>query len=440
MSATACAIALGVFPISPGGAAATAGAATSKSASSLRCAPGTGTGAPGVTRTEIKVGAISTLSGILAADFGSLVPGLKAYFSMVDAHGGVNGRKIDLSYDLDDAGLSSQFESDARTVTDQDHAFAVAVSSYWFTPTYFSSTCTPTYGYDVSGNWAGPPNLFAAYGSVLTLKTIAPAVAFLAKKTRSKSIAILAYDVSTSSNLCHTTGNLLRANGYKVSFTDLRITPIDTNLTPVVQRIKEAGSDLVVSCMTVSGNVGLARDLAEYGVHARELWFDGADTTVLKKYRRVLQGVYFNVENVPASAATRYPGTYPGLETYLKEMARYAPADAGNALSLDGWESAALLVAGIRAAGRNLTQSAVVAATNRMRTFTAGGLEAPLNWQIAHTRVTRTSCTAFEKVRGTAAIPVFGTRNGVFVCFQSSSVAHPVPVAPPRGLPGAIRR
>ena len=50
-----------------------------------------------MTRTEIKVAAISTQTGILAADFGSLVPGVRAYFDMVDAHGGVDGRKIVLA-------------------------------------------------------------------------------------------------------------------------------------------------------------------------------------------------------------------------------------------------------------------------------------------------------------------------------------------------------
>ncbi|MDA8309477.1 MAG: ABC transporter substrate-binding protein [Actinomycetota bacterium] len=411
-------------------------AAATPSTHSLTCAPGLGTGSPGVTRTEIKIAAISTLTGILAADFGSLVPGIKAYFDMVDAHGGVDGRKIVLAYDLDDAGLASQFQADTRTAIDQDHAFAVAVSSYWFTPSYFVATCTPTYGYNVDGNWAGAPNLFAAGGSVLTLKTVAPATAYLIDETRSKSVAILAYSVSTSSDLCRTTGRLLRAAGYHVSFTDLRLPPIDANLTPDVQRIQHAGADFVISCMTVTGNVELARDIQEYGLHVHQLWFDGADATVVKKYKDLLQGVYFDLLNVPESAARVYPGVYPGLETYLKAMRRYSPGYADNALALDGWESAALMVAGIRAAGRHLTQAAVVAATNRLTAFTAGGLEEPIDWETAHFASTRTACSAFEEVKGAAALPVLGKGKEVFVCFRTSDVRHPKPIAPPRGIPG----
>jgi ABC-type branched-subunit amino acid transport system substrate-binding protein len=431
MLALSLALVAGVFTTWSGGRADAA-----PRTHSLRCPAGVGTGSPGVTRTEIKVAAISTLSGVLAADFGSLVPGIKAYFDMVDAHGGVGGRKIVLAYDLDDEGLSSQFQTDARTAIEQDHAFAVAVSSYWFTPSYFVATCTPTYGYNVDGNWSGAPNLYAAGGSVLTLKTIVPAVAYLIDRTRSKSVAILAYNVSTSSDLCQTTGKLLRAAGYHVSFTDLRLPPIGANLTPDVQRLQRAGADFVVSCMTVTGNVALARDIHQYGLHVHQLWFDGADETVVKKYKDLLQGIYFDVQNVPETAARLYPGVYPGLESYLRAMRRYSPGYADNALSLDGWESAALIVDGIRAASPHLTQAAVVGATNRLTDFTAGGLEEPVDWETAHFLATRESCTAFEEVKGANVVPVLGTGKEVYLCFSTSDVRHPKPVALPPGIPG----
>ena len=426
----------GVLVAGSGGRAGAVRRTNLRRTHSLRCPAGVGTGAPGVTRTQIKVAAISTLSGILAADFGSLVPGIKAYFDMVDAHGGVDGRKVVLAYDLDDEGLSSQFQTDARTAIEQDHAFAVVVSSYWFTPSYFVATCTPTYGDNVDGNWSGSPNLYAAGGSVLTLKTIVPAVAYLVDRTRSKSVAILAYNVSTSSDLCRTTGQLLRAAGYRVSFTDLRLPPIDANLTPDVQRLQRAGADFVVSCMTVTGNVALARDIQQYGLHVHQLWFDGADATVVKRYRGLLQGVYFDVQSVPETAARLYPGVYPGLQTYLKAMGRYSPGYADNALSLVGWESAALLVAGIRASRSHLTQAGVVSATNRFTDYTAGGLQQPVDWKTAHYLGTKESCTAFEEVKGVHAVPVLGKGKQVFLCFATSHVRHPEPVEPPRGIPG----
>ncbi len=106
---------------------------------------------------QINIGAISTLSGPLAGLFGGLAPGMIAYFNTLNAKGGINGRKIVLTNNLDDGGSPSQFTQDVHTLIDQDHVFAVGASSAWFTPGYFVSTKTPTYGYNVSANWAGRP-------------------------------------------------------------------------------------------------------------------------------------------------------------------------------------------------------------------------------------------------------------------------------------------
>ena len=46
--------------------------------------------APGVTSNSITVGTISTQTGVLASNFGSLIYGEKAYFAYINAQGGVN--------------------------------------------------------------------------------------------------------------------------------------------------------------------------------------------------------------------------------------------------------------------------------------------------------------------------------------------------------------
>ena len=50
--------------------------------------------APGVTSNSIIVGTLATESGALSPGFGEIVDGAQAYFDMVNAQGGVNGRKI----------------------------------------------------------------------------------------------------------------------------------------------------------------------------------------------------------------------------------------------------------------------------------------------------------------------------------------------------------
>ncbi|MGH9089462.1 MAG: ABC transporter substrate-binding protein [Acidimicrobiales bacterium] len=414
----------------------TTSTAAGASSAALQCPAGTGTGAPGVTSSSIKIAAISTRTGPISADFNGLVPGLEAYFKTVDAKGGVNGRKITLAYDLDTAGLSTQFETATHTAIDQDHAFAVAVSSFWFSPTYFVSTCTPTYGYNINGNWTKAPNLFGATGSTQTYDTIDPAVAYLLDKSKAKSIGVLAYSVSTSNAVCKAAIKRLEGAGYDVAFTDLQLPPVNANVTPDVQRMQQAGVDFVLSCMTVTGNVSLARAVQQYGLHVKQLWFDGADQAVVSKYHSLLQGVYFNVQHVPVAAAKQNPENYPGSVAYLQAMKKYEPNFVGSELAVQGWESAALMVAGIKAAGKDLTQAAVVAATNHLVNFTAGGLIQPVSWATAHTTVSPVSCSAFEQVKGTSVVPALAKGKQVFLCFTTSRMRHPSPVPPPPGTPG----
>jgi len=81
------------------------------------------TSEPGLTPTSVLLGGTVPLSGEAAA-FGSVGPGAKAYFDYVDAHGGVNGRKILYRY-YDDAYNPAQTVQLTRQLVEQDHVFAI---------------------------------------------------------------------------------------------------------------------------------------------------------------------------------------------------------------------------------------------------------------------------------------------------------------------------
>ena len=78
---------------------------------------------PGVTATTVVVGGTVPLTGQAAA-FGTVAPGAKAYFEYVNAHGGVNGRKIGYLY-FDDAYDPAQTVQLTRKLVEQDRVFAI---------------------------------------------------------------------------------------------------------------------------------------------------------------------------------------------------------------------------------------------------------------------------------------------------------------------------
>jgi branched-chain amino acid transport system substrate-binding protein len=416
---------------------ATTTSTTAASTSTTTSGTSTSANEPGVTPTSINVGAISTRTGAIASDFDGMTPGVQAYFDMVNAEGGINGRKLNLAYDLDDGGSPTQFTQLTHTLIDQDHAFAVMVASYWFTPNYFVETKTPTYGYNVSGNWATAPNLFgAAGGSVQNYSAAVSTYAYLMKQTKSKSVAVISYgpSVTSSYDACNTTATDLAKAGYDVDYEDVGA-QLGGSYSSAVQRMQQTGTQLVISCMQESDNITMARDIQQYGLKIKQLWLSGYDRSLLGQYSSLMQGVYFNNSGTVPYEAVNYGNAYPGMVAYIKYMNKYEPAYTYNGVAVQGWQSAALLADAIKDAGNNLSQANIINITNHFTANTTGGLSTVTNWSIAHTQTTYPTCSAFLQVQGKKFVPVFGKGTQVFVCFNPN-VKDPVPVPAPAGTPG----
>ncbi|HWE66660.1 MAG TPA: ABC transporter substrate-binding protein [Acidimicrobiales bacterium] len=374
--------------------------------------------APGVTANSITVGTISTQSGPIASNFSSLIYGEKAYFDYINAQGGVNGRKIDYKYALDDGGNTTTFNQLASTLINQDHVFAIpGVATASFAPNYFVEAKIPTYGYDVTNNWSGAPNLFAAGGSVIYYPAEPPQVAFVMKKIHATSVAVLAYGIAASASACQAAAFGLAAAGYKVSYSDLNIGYPGSTVATDVQRIKSSGAQLVLSCMDVLGNINLARAIQQYGLKIGQLWLNGNDQSTLDANKSLMQGIYFDIQHVPFTASTT---AFPGLKLYLTQMKKYEPKYVYDEVAMQGWESAALFVQGVKMAGNNLTQANVIAQTNTLTAFTANGLTSPVNWKSAgHSGHKPPYCSAYIQVKGSKYVPALNTGKNVYNCFES---------------------
>src|SRR6266516_3671709 len=86
-------------------------------------ASGAPTATPGITRTQVVIGGTVPLSGPAAA-YASVAKGAQAYFKYVNAHGGVNHRKIKHII-KDDAYDPAQTTDKTKELVQQDHVFAI---------------------------------------------------------------------------------------------------------------------------------------------------------------------------------------------------------------------------------------------------------------------------------------------------------------------------
>ena len=314
------ALVLGVAVIaagcSSGGSASNSTTTTGASSSTTSGGNTTGT-SPGVSTTQINIGAISSKTGQLAGYFDGLAPGMIAYFNTLNANGGINGRHIVLTNNLDDGGSPTQFVQDAHTLIDQDHVFAIGVASAWFTPNYFVTTKTPTYGYNVSANWQGAPNLYAVGGSTQVYANGYSSLAYFIKKVAAKSVAFISYGpaIASSYDACSSYATGMKQAGFNVVLADVGA-QLGGSYSSDVQRLQQSGAQLVVTCMQATDNITLARNIQQYGLKIKQFWLNGYDQALLDQYGSLMEGVYVdNVGGVPFQAGdkSRYGNTYPGM-------------------------------------------------------------------------------------------------------------------------------
>jgi ABC-type branched-subunit amino acid transport system substrate-binding protein len=109
--------------------------------------------APGITASEIKIGSTQPLTGPAAPGYSEIAPASNAYFQYVNAHGGINGRKITYEY-VDDGYNPTNTGTQTRKLVLQDKVFAI-----------FNALGTPTHLAVVDYlNSEKVPDLFVASG------------------------------------------------------------------------------------------------------------------------------------------------------------------------------------------------------------------------------------------------------------------------------------
>jgi branched-chain amino acid transport system substrate-binding protein len=395
-----------------------------------------------VSAHRIVVGGIASLSGPLPADFAPIFDGVHAYFNMVNAAGGVNGRTIDFAYGLDDGSNAEQDASQARSLVEADHVFAVVgVGTPSFSgASYLAANDVPTFGYNVNPQWSDGKSLFGSEGSYIDFEHPGPEPAYLAEQLKAKRVGIVAYNVTQSQQGCIGVQNEMRKFHIDVAFEDLSIAPPAIDLSADVTRMRAAKVDFVASCLDLAGNLVLSRTLRASGMGSvHQYWLDGYDEQAVKQNAALMNGVYMLIGHVPFESGVSQPARYPEMALYLRELHKYFPNDEPSEASLAGWISAVMFVDGLRKIGRDVTRTRLIDAVNSFASYTAHGLVAPIDWRVEHSEPGPIDCNVFLRVSRGAFQPIFGSARTVFTCFKypQPSSYRVVVVPPPADIPGA---
>ena len=351
-----------------GGATATTAAGGAQAAA---CAPGKAT-STGVTPTEIKVGNVSQISGLVPGFGQTGVNGVKAYFNMINTQGGVCGRKLTL-VTADDRFQSATNRAETEKLAGQVVAFvgSTTVVDDGGAPVIDAKgvadiSLTTTAPRTKAKNNFSPNPIDPAPGAG---NGAAKILQYFKGKYGLKKAAIFYQDVATGVN---------QSKNYEIDFGKAGIpvvarypvAPTATNFRSQATDMKEKGVDIVITVAEIGAISNLARAFADVGYQPK-VPFYGAQTYSQKFLQTAGAaaegtkiGLIFDVPETGGAAISQFKTWYQ----------RTAPGADMDFFAILSWVAADMFVGALRGAGAEPTQAKVLAEMRKLTSYTGGGL------------------------------------------------------------------
>ena len=325
--------------------------------------------APGVTNNQILIGTSLPQSGIAVA-YRVIANGEQAYFDYVNAHGGVNGRKLKLMV-MDDAYDPSRTLANVKKLVLSNNVFALlgvlGTDNNLAVLPFITQQKVPLI-FPLSGSTQLIRPLrkyiftyqvsYTVEGKILT--------DYAVKKLGAKSIAVFYQNDDFGKEGLNAITAQAKADGAQIVAADsYQIT--DLNMTAQVQDAIQANADAVI-LFAVPPSAALYLSFARVaGLKARLLSTSvAADPTILKTLPSG-KSLYFDAWLPDPQAKT------PQMATYRSILAKYAPTMNVMDPSIEGGMAAAqVLVEGLKRAGRNLTRDGLAKAMEGIHNWNGG--------------------------------------------------------------------
>jgi ABC-type branched-subunit amino acid transport system substrate-binding protein len=331
----------------------------------------------GVSDDTIRIGNVSTISGPIAGFGQTGVNAIAAYFNYVNSQGGVCGRQLELvrADDRLDAGTN---RSETQRLSDEVLAFAGEVTVVDDGGAdVLNGTNIPRVSLSIGSAAARLPNNFSpnplnpdnpGNGTL-------PVMQYFAAQGISSAAIIWPAQADARARGQGFQHDLQQAGIGTIDTYEVAIT--ETNYVRVAQEIENAGSQLVITTLEVSGMARLAQAFQQVG-YLPEVPYYGSQA-----YGRQFLELAGDAANGTKIAVTfsifEDAGTVPPMATFLEWYERTAPGSNPDFFSINSWAAADMLVRALREAGGAPTRDAVVAALQAMTEYTGDGFMAPRN-------------------------------------------------------------
>lgn len=396
-------------------------------------------GVPGVTDDEIQFSAFGTRSnnplGTCVLD--CYVDGIEAYFAFRNSEGGVQGRQMVLTTVLDDELTKNQEK--ALEIVSADDTFAsfsaTQVPSGWGD---IADAGIPLYTWSIHpAEMEGREGVFG-YTGVLCTGCTNRSIVYPGMLDGATKVATLGYGVSPNSKDCaNGTADAVEKygdeTGMEVVYTnDEMAFGLPNGVGPEVTAMKEAGVDFVYGCLDLNGMKTVAQELERQGMGDVHMFHPNTyDEAFVAEGGELFEGDYVGVTFRPFEADAG--------DSQLADFQKWMGETGSEIteLAMIGWINADLAYRGLVAAGPQFDRASVIAATNTITDYTAGGLIPPIDWTRQHqaptnedpaTHGSKQVCANYVKVVD-GGFELVGDAAKPFFCWDGSSTDWADPVS-----------
>ncbi len=335
------------------------------SSSSANC--NTSEAAPGVTSSQITVGQTLPLT-TAGPSPQQTVDGSQAYYDMVNAAGGVKGRKIKLIARDDQYNPSIALQQ-MRNLVQQDHIFLVAggqgTPNFLAEAPFLNSQKIPAiapYGPSSEvGNMKYPHVYMTAVNYITEFQIMTK---YVLNTFSPKGFGLVGVQGSVGDDSKQGMQQAIGSSGKPLLYIPEQ--PGTPDLTPIATQLKSSGADWVFLIITPSDTGALLKAMQRVGYQPRlAAWAGMGDQTYIDQFGDISQGM------VVAQELALPNDPDPDVQKYVQEFTKQAgraPTGFNNSL---GWGQAELTVKALRDAPA-LTRSCVDYALQQIKNFKTG--------------------------------------------------------------------
>jgi branched-chain amino acid transport system substrate-binding protein len=326
----------------------------------------------------IVVGNITSISGF-SGTFATFHSGAQAYFNYVNAHGGVNGRKIKF-ITKDDAGNPAKAAAAAKQLLQAGAVATVADANVGTeaaaAPILASKSVPAIGGWGNGSEWYGAnTNLFVIMGSPGDASECEPWLADGVAGAGAKDVAVFEYNQPASEYDAKCLEQRFAQNGVKEVTSTFLTDPNLADYRSLVQQAMNAGAKDIVANYAVGSMVLLIQAGEALGFKGRYFGGGGVQTSMLQAIGSLapkMAGRLFGISFAQLPSSTSNPA--------VKLAEANLPASVrSDVFTLVGWAAAVTFVDAVKKVGPS--SSALLKYMQGLNGYTAHGLVGPMTYK-----------------------------------------------------------